>query len=195
MARLHLIDPDTLPTMRRLWDEGLCDPAWARKTDPEKRQVCRVCPVRQLCEQTGRAGNEVGEIWGGWSGTDSHTASRCSKGHPMVGENVQILPDGHRKCRTCDRLEKRRHYRDQHGIAQDAPSNQLKPTCRNGHQFTPETTVRRADGHRTCLICRRASQARRYAALRARATANGITIEQQQHRDTLTRALKKKTAA
>lgn len=184
MARLHLIDPDTLPAMRRLWDEGLCDPAWARQTDTEKRKVCRVCPVRALCEHTGRAGNETGEIWGGWSGTDSHTASRCSKGHPLSGDNLEILANGQRRCRRCAVAAVRR-----------ARARRKKDRCRNGHRFTPENTARDSQGFRICRACHRDIQARYAEKCRARAAANSITVTQQRHRDALTNALKKKKAA
>lgn len=31
-----------------------------------------------------------------------------------------------------------------------------KSVCANGHQFTPENTVLKPNGHRRCLICKRA---------------------------------------
>ena len=48
------------------------------------------------------------------AGENPATAVRkthCSKGHPYSGENISILRDGYRTCRTCerDRNAKRRH--------------------------------------------------------------------------------------
>lgn len=108
LPRIHLFDPDTLPAMRRLWDEGLCGPAWTTGTDTQKRQTCRVCPVRSLCEDTGRAGRETGEVWGGWSGSDGNTAAHCHNGHLLLGDNLLILPSGERRCLTCRTAVRRR---------------------------------------------------------------------------------------
>ena len=53
------------------------------------------------------------------------------------------------------------------------PREQLPPrtACRRGHEFTPENTVVKADGSRTCRACRRASSLAYYH--RQRSTSNG----------------------
>lgn len=38
-------------------------------------------------------------------------------------------------------------------------NNARKTHCKNGHEFSPENTVERADGGRRCLTCKRASSA------------------------------------
>ncbi len=42
----------------------------------------------------------------------------------------------------------------------DRKPRELSPTCRKGHEFTPENTLERADNKRVCRICARARQAR-----------------------------------
>jgi hypothetical protein len=33
--------------------------------------------------------------------------THCTRGHPYSGENLQVLPNGHRVCRACRRIYNR----------------------------------------------------------------------------------------
>lgn len=119
--RVHLgITDAQMPAMRRLWDEGLCDLEWTRKSDTQKHRVCRVCPVRQLCAQTGA--DEVGEIWGGDDG------QHCYRGHTWSGPG---------KCPECKAEDNRRWYR---GIKARALANGVT----TDQQRRAEAAARRA---------------------------------------------------
>jgi hypothetical protein len=36
--------------------------------------------------------------------------THCNKGHPLVGDNLRIEPDGRRRCRECANAASRRYY-------------------------------------------------------------------------------------
>lgn len=91
--------------------------------------------------------------------TKTELPTHCLHGHEYTEENTRIRvgPNGTqtRICRACVRIWNRASWRRKpHGVP-----NALKTRCKNGHDFTPENTVRqqRRDGswYRTCLTCRR----------------------------------------
>jgi len=58
---------------------------------------------------------------------------------------------------------------EEHSAHHDEPNAgwfQSQTRCRNGHEFTPETTYVQPNGSRTCRICKAARNRRRYQASR-----------------------------
>lgn len=82
----------------------------------------------------------------------------CGRGHPFDETNTNILPNGKRQCRTCNR-EAMRRWRG-------GGARQSVATCKHGHEFTPENTYIRRNGNRSCKTCAK-EKMRRYRASRA----------------------------
>lgn len=92
----------------------------------------------------------------GEAGVNNASKTHCSRGHEFTPENTHW--DGRqRNCRTCRREWGRESYaRRKAGTASVLPANADKTHCKHGHEFTPENTIRTAQG-RACRECQRRS--------------------------------------
>lgn len=85
--------------------------------------------------------------------------THCPQGHPYDGGNTRRLPgERGRACRACQR-ESMREWRRKNG-ENSKPERYFvgpKTECVNGHPYDETNTVRRKDGKRECLNCKRAS--------------------------------------
>lgn len=90
-----------------------------------------------------------------------HDPSLCRRQlHKWIPQNILTRKGGDRRCRPCERSREALVRR-----AAKARRTQMDAFCRNGHERTPETTGRRADGTQFCRICDRASRSRSKAGL------------------------------
>lgn len=78
---------------------------------------------------------------------------KCPKGHPYSGKNLMMTKKG-RACRECNREWTKKRYIPKPKI--------LKTHCINGHEYTPENTLIQKKRWRSCLICRRINDLKRY---------------------------------
>lgn len=110
-------------------DHGACrdnpgvDPEWFfSKSQPEidqAKRVCVGCDHTAACLAYANTHGEVG-VWGGTDDNDRAKARRtarplpakCRAGHRMTGDNVQVNPDGRRRCRACWRAYHDRYNRE-----------------------------------------------------------------------------------
>ena len=72
--------------------------------------------------------------------------SECKHGHDITNPaNVYVTPRGNRRCRVCiEILERSRRN-----------PNWPPKACPQGHEYTPENTLRSKRGHRSCRECHR----------------------------------------
>lgn len=87
----------------------------------------------------------------------AHRRTECLKGHPLVGDNLMLKPDGHPRCRACSN-ERQKGY----GRAKSTFNRgEHKTHCKHGHPWVPENIyVKPKTGHRECIACMRARTAR-----------------------------------
>lgn len=106
--------------------------------------------------------------------------THCIRGHPLTPDNIHPLHNGGRTCRICalaaqrrsaearreQRLNWQRQYNEKKKgdgdlMAYKVARNRMKargetPThCRNGHEYTTETTARDVRGALYCTLCKR----------------------------------------
>jgi hypothetical protein len=78
--------------------------------------------------------------------------THCVNGHEFNPENTYVRPNGSRDCRECIRTRNRKRKAALRAASSPKP-RRLPTHCRNGHEFTPENTVRHSRTRRckTCL--------------------------------------------
>ena len=87
--------------------------------------------------------------------------THCKYGHEYTPDNTSYVRGGQR-CKTCNRnYAKSQKEARKAGVAAVPLGN--RELCARGHVFEGNTYFRRTGG-RVCIICKRASEARKYAS-------------------------------
>lgn len=111
----------------------------------------------------------------GW-GAQNATKTECVNGHPLSGDNLRVQRNGGRICVECERQHwTRKNQKRNAKLAEERAALGLKPMqhrelsthCKNGHEFTPETTYtyvgRTGTPIRACRACQRDRDRKRRA--------------------------------
>lgn len=99
----------------------------------------------RMWDQSGVPGNVNPHLFTVVAGKKS-ARTHCNKGHAYAGNEAPPNSRGYR-CLTC--------YRDSYRKPGAALPPALRTTCPQGHEYTPENTIKTKDGRRRCLTCRR----------------------------------------
>lgn len=92
-------------------------------------------------------------------GRQSNNSGRCRSGrHEWIEENILTEAGDVKRCRPC-RDEREREYRPAQGNAHADRTH-----CPQGHEYSPENTRVRKNGHRDCRECARIAARRHYWA-------------------------------
>lgn len=142
-----------------------------RTSTARAKAVCTKCPVLAECREWVmriEANLHPGDVHGIVARMTpeerkmirfrSSLPTRCPIGHALTEDTAEVTPSGLvcKKCATpktaasADALARRRTRFHRYMVGRE----DLTPTCRNGHTYTPETTRITKQG-RTCLICQR----------------------------------------
>lgn len=74
----------------------------------------------------------------------------------------------YKRCRACKRIRDNERTQEQRGQPHDGPRpdmyGQVRESCPNGHQYSPENTYVRPDGVRKCKICRNSAYRRNHGS-------------------------------
>jgi hypothetical protein len=94
--------------------------------------------------------------------------THCPSGHPYDGENLILhkTESGFaRECRICVQARDRKRSKTRDRMKYYVPRERKRAThCQNGHEFTAENTITKANGSRRCRTCVNIYQReRRYA--------------------------------
>jgi hypothetical protein len=105
--------------------------------------------------------------------------THCKRGHSLSGDNLELLEDGGRRCRTCAIAAARKRYAEATGTPLNeatidlstppAPRRQRdSDACAKGHPLDALNTYTDPKGYRHCRACRAAAQSRHDAKKRER---------------------------
>lgn len=132
--------------------------------DPEVCVAGNNCPHRACCNPAHLrvTTNKENILRGGGEAPRNAAKTHCKRGHAFTPENTITQPRG-RGCRTCTNANAREAQGRLRKAKADASGPRERPKkthCKQGHEYTEETTYIDAKGHRDCKVCRRESMRR-----------------------------------
>lgn len=74
--------------------------------NPDGRRECRICRDQRMENHWLRKNP------GKQKQISHREKTHCLRGHPFSGDNLHILPSGHRRCRTCHRQRAKDRYHE-----------------------------------------------------------------------------------